>query len=66
LLVSQALTLFTTPVVYLYLDRLSQWFGRKPHAAKMTPGRTETGPEPHAFLPSEPKGRRPRHVRFRG
>ena len=25
LLVSQALTLFTTPVVYLYLDRLSQW-----------------------------------------
>jgi HAE1 family hydrophobic/amphiphilic exporter-1 len=26
LLVSQALTLFTTPVVYLYLDRLSNWF----------------------------------------
>jgi HAE1 family hydrophobic/amphiphilic exporter-1 len=25
LLVSQALTLFTTPVIYLYLDRLSQW-----------------------------------------
>jgi len=25
LIVSQALTLFTTPVVYLYLDRLSQW-----------------------------------------
>ncbi|HTA64308.1 MAG TPA: efflux RND transporter permease subunit, partial [Xanthomonadaceae bacterium] len=25
LLVSQALTLFTTPVVYLYLDRLSNW-----------------------------------------
>ena len=25
LLVSQALTLFTTPVVYLYLDRLSEW-----------------------------------------
>jgi HAE1 family hydrophobic/amphiphilic exporter-1 len=25
LLVSQALTLFTTPIVYLYLDRLSQW-----------------------------------------
>jgi HAE1 family hydrophobic/amphiphilic exporter-1 len=25
LLVSQALTLFTTPVVYLYLDRVSQW-----------------------------------------
>jgi HAE1 family hydrophobic/amphiphilic exporter-1 len=26
LLVSQALTLFTTPVVYLYLDRLSNRF----------------------------------------
>jgi HAE1 family hydrophobic/amphiphilic exporter-1 len=25
LLVSQALTLFTTPIVYLYLDRFSQW-----------------------------------------
>ncbi|SED04921.1 hydrophobic/amphiphilic exporter-1, HAE1 family [Rhizobiales bacterium GAS188] len=28
LLVSQALTLFTTPVVYLYLDRLSQWLNK--------------------------------------
>ena len=27
LLVSQALTLFTTPVIYLYLDRLSHWLG---------------------------------------
>jgi HAE1 family hydrophobic/amphiphilic exporter-1 len=34
LLVSQALTLFTTPVVYLYLDRLSQWLNRGPEAAK--------------------------------
>ncbi len=25
LIVSQALTLFTTPVIYLYLDRLSDW-----------------------------------------
>ncbi len=25
LLVSQALTLFTTPVIYLYLDQLSDW-----------------------------------------
>ena len=25
LIVSQALTLFTTPVIYLYLDRFSQW-----------------------------------------
>ncbi len=27
LLVSQLLTLFTTPVVYIYLDRVSQWLG---------------------------------------
>jgi HAE1 family hydrophobic/amphiphilic exporter-1 len=31
LLVSQALTLFTTPVVYLYLDRVSNW-RRRPSA----------------------------------
>jgi hydrophobe/amphiphile efflux-1 (HAE1) family protein len=29
LIVSQALTLFTTPVVYLYLDQLSLWFRRR-------------------------------------
>jgi multidrug efflux pump len=28
LIVSQALTLFTTPVIYLYLDRLRAWAGR--------------------------------------
>ncbi|MBV9268372.1 MAG: multidrug efflux RND transporter permease subunit [Acidobacteriaceae bacterium] len=28
LIVSQALTLYTTPVIYLYMDRLSLWFGR--------------------------------------
>ncbi|HYA74758.1 MAG TPA: efflux RND transporter permease subunit [Roseiarcus sp.] len=28
LIVSQALTLFTTPVIYLYLDRLSHWLSR--------------------------------------
>jgi HAE1 family hydrophobic/amphiphilic exporter-1 len=27
LLVSQVLTLFTTPVIYIYLDRLSDWLG---------------------------------------
>ena len=30
LIVSQLLTLYTTPVVYLYLDRLQLWFGRTP------------------------------------
>jgi HAE1 family hydrophobic/amphiphilic exporter-1 len=29
LIVSQALTLFTTPVVYIYLDQISQVFGRR-------------------------------------
>jgi HAE1 family hydrophobic/amphiphilic exporter-1 len=29
LIVSQAMTLFTTPVVYVYLDRFSQWSGRR-------------------------------------
>jgi len=33
LLVSQALTLFTTPVVYLYMDKLSRWLGRHPGKA---------------------------------
>ncbi len=28
LLVSQSLTLYTTPIIYLYLDRLSHWLGR--------------------------------------
>ena len=28
LLVSQLLTLFTTPVVYIYMDRLGRWVGR--------------------------------------
>jgi len=31
LLVSQALTLFTTPVIYLYLDRAGNWLQRRRH-----------------------------------
>ena len=30
LLVSQLLTLYTTPVVYLYLDRLRAWLASRP------------------------------------
>jgi HAE1 family hydrophobic/amphiphilic exporter-1 len=42
LLLSQLLTLYTTPVVYLYLDRLGGWLGRlrrrpEPEAAAMVP-----------------------------
>jgi HAE1 family hydrophobic/amphiphilic exporter-1 len=36
LIVSQALTLFTTPVIYLYLDQLSNWLTGR--------GRSETMP----------------------
>jgi hydrophobe/amphiphile efflux-1 (HAE1) family protein len=32
LILSQMLTLFTTPVVYLYLDRLQSWLGRESSA----------------------------------
>jgi hypothetical protein len=28
-LVSQLLTLFTTPVVYIYMDRLGHWLGHR-------------------------------------
>jgi HAE1 family hydrophobic/amphiphilic exporter-1 len=52
LLVSQMLTLFTTPVVYLYLDRLNLWVQGKranaPHAptapSLAAPGLTAIGP----------------------
>jgi HAE1 family hydrophobic/amphiphilic exporter-1 len=42
LIVSQALTLYTTPVVFLYLDRLNAWFTRasRPEAAPMAAGVT--------------------------
>jgi len=38
LLVSQALTLFTTPVVYLYMDGMRLWFARvRGHAPRLRP-----------------------------
>ena len=36
LLVSQALTLFTTPVIYLYLDQLSNWLWRRASIPRRT------------------------------
>jgi HAE1 family hydrophobic/amphiphilic exporter-1 len=44
LIVSQALTLFTTPVIYLYLDRVSQWLGKGSKSAKGD--RLQGGAEP--------------------
>src|SRR5258708_4043163 len=42
LALSQILTLYTTPVVYIYLDRLQTWlFGEKKQAA---PGHAEAAP----------------------
>ena len=37
LIVSQMLTLYTTPVVYLYFDRLASWWERVPRAADRDP-----------------------------
>jgi hydrophobic/amphiphilic exporter-1 (mainly G- bacteria), HAE1 family len=42
LMVSQVLTLFTTPVVYLYLDRVSQWLSPKRDAGNDRPERNVT------------------------
>jgi hydrophobic/amphiphilic exporter-1 (mainly G- bacteria), HAE1 family len=44
LLVSQALTLFTTPVVYLYLDRVSQWLNRGSRAVSTRTEREQAVP----------------------
>jgi multidrug efflux pump subunit AcrB len=40
LIVSQALTLYTTPIVFLYLDRLNAWLtgAARPQAARMAVG----------------------------
>jgi len=38
LLVSQLLTLFTTPVVYIYMDRLGGWLGRHGSADRVPSG----------------------------
>jgi HAE1 family hydrophobic/amphiphilic exporter-1 len=45
LLVSQLLTLFTTPVVYIYMERAKGWFGRK---------RREPSPENYAASGTRP------------
>jgi hydrophobe/amphiphile efflux-1 (HAE1) family protein len=37
LLVSQLLTLFTTPVVYIYMDHLGHWLGRRRATAAQVP-----------------------------
>ena len=50
LLLSQFLTLYTTPVVYLYLDRFGHWIKERRHRGEIAqaelPLRTTTEPEP--------------------
>ena len=46
LLVSQLLTLYTTPVVYLYLDRVQLWLGRRRGAGRLRPAPALGGARP--------------------
>jgi multidrug efflux pump len=48
LLFSQALTLYTTPVVYLYLDRFQIWWRRVRGGRRAMPGRGPGAPPPGA------------------
>ena len=51
LLVSQALTLFTTPVVYLYLDQLSKWLSRGSRSPEKVENRSPEGCAENGFKP---------------
>jgi multidrug efflux pump len=50
LLLSQFLTLYTTPVIYLYLDRFGRWVDERRNRGRMAqaqlPLRTSPEPEP--------------------
>jgi multidrug efflux pump subunit AcrB len=45
LLVSQWLTLYTTPVIYLYLDRLNRWLGASRRVSRVQEALSD-GPRP--------------------
>jgi HAE1 family hydrophobic/amphiphilic exporter-1 len=51
LIVSQALTLYTTPIVFRYLDRLNAWFtgASRPKAARMAGGSADLQIHPAAI-----------------
>ena len=51
LVLSQALTLFTTPVVYLYLDRAHYWYMRKSEARKKAKSINADGTDADRSLP---------------
>jgi multidrug efflux pump subunit AcrB len=46
LVLSQALTLFTTPVIYLYLDRLNGWLTRATRPSGATTAHPAVSTEP--------------------
>ena len=60
LLLSQFLTLYTTPVIYLYLDRLGRWIEDRRQRGRLAqaqlPLRTSDQPEPVFVGPNDPRG----------
>jgi multidrug efflux pump subunit AcrB len=56
LLVSQALTLFTTPVVYLYLDKLSNWISPRHKAEPEVAVTAAEGEQPEERLRTAARG----------
>ena len=59
LLLSQFITLYTTPVIYLYLDRLSAWVRTRRAPALRAPMPCQRRNRPHRMSISEPFIRRP-------
>ncbi len=51
LIFSQILTLYTTPVIYLYFDRLARFFGKQPSQGQ--PGGEPGGHNGDTHLPAE-------------
>jgi hypothetical protein len=49
LIVSQALTLYTTPIVFLYLDRLNAWFTGAPHPKTERMAETSASADPIGY-----------------